>query len=34
VASIELQEMQEFVIINANGSNAVLIDLVKQPASI
>ena len=31
VASIELQEMQEFVIINANGSNAVLIDLVKQP---
>jgi CzcA family heavy metal efflux pump len=31
VASIEIQEMQEFVIINANGSNAVLIDLVKQP---
>ncbi len=31
VASIEIQEQQEFVIINANGSNAVLIDLVKQP---
>src|SRR6266850_30385 len=31
VATIEIQEMQEFVIINANGSNAVLIDLVKQP---
>ena len=26
-----MQEQQEFVIINANGSNAVLIDLVKQP---
>jgi len=31
VATIEVQEQQEFVIINANGSNAVLIDLVKQP---
>lgn len=31
VATIEIQEQQEFVIINANGSNAVLIDLVKQP---
>jgi cobalt-zinc-cadmium resistance protein CzcA len=31
VARIEVQEQQEFVIINANGSNAVLIDLVKQP---
>src|SRR6267154_101151 len=31
VATVEIQEMQEFVIINANGSNAVLIDLVKQP---
>jgi cobalt-zinc-cadmium resistance protein CzcA len=31
VAKIEIQEQQEFLIINANGSNAVLIDLVKQP---
>jgi cobalt-zinc-cadmium resistance protein CzcA len=31
VAVVEIQEQQEFVIINANGSNAVLIDLVKQP---
>ena len=31
VAKIEVQEQQEFVIINANGSNAVLVDLVKQP---
>ncbi len=31
VAKIEIQEQQEFVIINANGSNAVLVDLVKQP---
>lgn len=31
VATIEVQEQQEFLIINANGSNAVLIDLVKQP---
>jgi len=31
VATVQVQEQQEFVIINANGSNAVLIDLVKQP---
>jgi cobalt-zinc-cadmium resistance protein CzcA len=31
VAKVEIQEQQEFLIINANGSNAVLIDLVKQP---
>ncbi len=31
IAKIEIQEQQEFLIINANGSNAVLIDLVKQP---
>lgn len=31
IAQVEVQEQQEFVIINANGSNAVLIDLVKQP---
>ncbi len=31
IASVDVQEQQEFVIINANGSNAVLIDLVKQP---
>ena len=31
VATIQIQEQQEFVIINANGSSAVLIDLVKQP---
>lgn len=31
IAEIELQEQQEFVIINSNGNNAVLIDLVKQP---
>jgi heavy metal efflux system protein len=31
VAKVEIQEQQEFVIINANGSNAVLVDLVKQP---
>ncbi len=31
VANIEVQEQQEFLIINANGSNALLIDLVKQP---
>lgn len=31
VATIEIQEQQEFLIINANSSNAVLIDLVKQP---
>lgn len=31
IATIEVQEQQEFVKINANGNNAVLIDLVKQP---
>lgn len=31
IAKVEIQEQQEFVKINANGSNAVLIDLVKQP---
>ncbi|MCW3077074.1 MAG: acriflavine resistance protein [Bacteroidetes bacterium] len=31
VAKVEIQEQQEFLIINANGNNAVLIDLVKQP---
>ena len=31
IAKVEIQEQQEFLIINANGSNAVLIDLVKQP---
>lgn len=31
LAKIEVQEQQEFVKINANGKNAVLIDLVKQP---
>ena len=30
VAKVEIQEQQEFLIINANGNNAVLIDLVKQ----
>ncbi len=31
IAKVEIQEQQEFVKINANGENAVLIDLVKQP---
>ncbi|MCR9065523.1 MAG: efflux RND transporter permease subunit [Cytophagales bacterium] len=31
IAKIELQEQVEFIIINANGHEAVLIDLVKQP---
>lgn len=31
ISKIEIQEQQEFVKINANGENAVLIDLVKQP---
>ena len=30
VATVDIQEQQEFVIINANGHDAVLIDLVKQ----
>ncbi|MCW5908350.1 MAG: efflux RND transporter permease subunit [Chitinophagales bacterium] len=31
IAKIELKEQVEFVIVNANGHDAVLIDLVKQP---
>ena len=31
IATIKLEEQQEFVKINANGNNAVIIDLVKQP---
>lgn len=31
IARIDIQVQQEFVIINANGHDAVLIDLVKQP---
>ncbi|MDI1233316.1 MAG: efflux RND transporter permease subunit [bacterium] len=31
IAQIEIQEQQEFIKINANGGDAVLIDLVKQP---
>jgi multidrug efflux pump subunit AcrB len=30
VATVDIQEQQEFVVINANGHDAVLIDLVKQ----
>ena len=30
VAKVEIQEQQEFIKINANGGNAILIDLVKQ----
>lgn len=31
IAKIEIQEQVEFLIVNANGHDAVLIDLVKQP---
>ena len=31
LAKVEIQEQQEFIKINANGKNAVLIDLAKQP---
>lgn len=31
IAKIKLEEQQEFVKINANGNNAVIVDLVKQP---
>ncbi len=31
IATIKLEEQQEFVKINANGNNAVIVDLVKQP---
>jgi cobalt-zinc-cadmium resistance protein CzcA len=30
IAAVDLQEQKEFVIVNANGNDAVLIDLVKQ----
>ncbi len=33
IAKVEIDEQVEFVIVNANGHDAVLIDLVKQPAS-
>jgi CzcA family heavy metal efflux pump len=31
IAQVEIKEQVEFTIVNANGHNAVLIDLVKQP---
>lgn len=31
IAKVELKEQVEFVIVNANGHDAVLLDLVKQP---
>lgn len=31
IARVEIQIQQEFIVINANGHDAVLIDLVKQP---
>ncbi len=31
IAKIKLEEQQEFVKINANGNNAVIVDLIKQP---
>lgn len=31
IAKVEIQEQVEFLIVNANGQDAVLIDLVKQP---
>ncbi len=31
IAEIKLEEQQEFVKINANGNNAVIVDLIKQP---
>src|SRR5574344_988677 len=33
VARVEVQEQEEFLKINANGNDAVLIDLVKQPGT-
>jgi cobalt-zinc-cadmium resistance protein CzcA len=30
-ATVDIQQQQEFVVINANGKNSVQIDLVKQP---
>jgi len=31
IAKVELHEQVEFIVVNANGQDAVLIDLVKQP---
>lgn len=31
IAQIKLEEQQEFIKINANGNNAVIIDIIKQP---
>ena len=31
IATVEIQEQQEFLKINADGNDAVLVDLVKQP---
>jgi multidrug efflux pump subunit AcrB len=31
IAKVELKEQVEFIVVNANGHDAVLIDLVKQP---
>jgi len=31
IAKIKLEEQQEFVKINANGNNAVIVDIIKQP---
>ena len=31
IAAVEIQEQQEFLKINADGNDAVLVDLVKQP---
>lgn len=33
IAKVELKEQVEFVVVNANGHDAVLIDLVKQPGT-
>lgn len=33
IASVEIQEQQEFLKINADGNDAVLVDLVKQPGA-
>ncbi len=32
IAKIEVKEQVEFIVINANGNDAVLLDLVKQPS--
>ena len=31
IVTVEIQEQQEFLKINADGNDAVLVDLVKQP---